>query len=186
MTQKNLRKILYVLIAIVVVILIYLTISYIKNYQKPTSGKDNNDIPGETAKIYEEPRYGFKYTVPKDLTYETFDEYYFKISSKDGWYALATIEPMAINNHKPIDEIYNEYIANLNKEEEIVYKESYSDIEIVGYQKINNKQIDYQMVTPWEYCYRIVVFYETDEFSFESLNDVIYSLLTPDYDTDND
>lgn len=183
MFQKNIKKILYVLIVIIVIIITYLTVSYLKEHQKTDSGNDDNNVSNEI--IYEEPRYGFRYTVPENLTYEYYDQYFFKITSKDGWYALATIETMLINDHKPAKEMYDEYILKSNPEEEKVYMGEYSNIDIVVFQQLNKKEVDYYFVTTWGYCYYIRVFYETDEFSFENLNDVMYSLLTPDYDLDD-
>ena len=60
--------------------------------------------------------------------------------------------------------------------------EKYADIDVLGYQKLDEKIRDYYFATPWDYFYHIIVFYEDDDFKFDSLKDIMYSLLTTEYD----
>lgn len=183
MFRAKSRKILYLMIGIIILIISYLVILYFNNYKNTdTEENSSNNISSEEFKLFKEPKFGFEYIVPDELEYENYDQYYFKITSQDNWYAMVTLDPMSVNNHKTVDEIYDEYMKELNETEEKVFKEKYYDIDIVVYQKLQENKIDYYFVTPWDYCYRIVVFYEGDEFQFDYLKEVMYSLLTPDYD----
>lgn len=188
MSKENTKKILLILFSIIVIIGIAFTIIYFKNKQQSTpnndniqdSKKDNDENVG--SKIYKEPRYGFKYDVPDNFTYKDNDEYFFKVSSNENWYALVTIETMSMNNHKPVSEMEAELKLKIDPTKEKLFNEKYADIDVLGYQKLDEKIRDYYFVTPWDYFYRIIVFYDDDDFKFDSLKDIMYSLLTPDYD----
>ena len=179
------RKIIsYIALVLALGIIIFLVSKYI-NTNKSNSNNKPNSSPNIETKSFTFRKYTY-YNIPTNLTFSTFEDKIFKISS-DGWYA--TVELL----HDP-----DGYVIKYNKEYKDMLKEDGYIIDDTSLEQIENNYVvihksifDNKNIVIADYtnregfAYEIKIFNDNDSYDMECLKDIIKTLNNGKYDETN-